>query len=82
MNISVELSLYPLSEEYGTPILKFIERLKSYKEIMVTSNTMSTQVFGSYDLVMDVLKKEMEPTFIEEKTVVMIAKFANLDLRP
>ena len=82
MNISVELSMYPLAEEYGTPILKFINRLKACDGISVSTNTMSTQVFGDYDLVMDVLKKEMKRAFEDEKTVVMVAKFANLDLKP
>jgi len=82
MKISVELSMYPLSEAYGTPILKFVEKLKSYEGLNVNTNTMSTQVFGPYELVMDVLKREMKSAFEDENAVVMVAKFVNLDLKP
>ena len=82
MKISVELSMYPLSEEYGTPILKFVEKLRSYEELTVITNTMSTQVFGPYELVMDVLTKEMKSAFEDENALVMVAKFVNIDLKP
>ena len=74
--------MYPLSEAYGTPILKFVEKLKSYEGLTVNTNTMSTQVFGPYELVMDVLKREMKSAFEDENAVVMVAKFVNLDLKP
>ena len=82
MNISVELSMYPLCETYGTPILTFIDRLKSHAGITVSTNSMSTQVFGPYEVVMEVLNKEMKHAFEGENTVVMVAKFANIDLKP
>jgi len=81
MNLSVEISMYPLNQEYGTPILQFIERLKSYKELEIRSNTMSTQIFGEYGMVMDVIKKEMKSTFLTEDAVVMVMKFVNKDLK-
>ncbi len=81
MNLSVEISMYPLNQEYGTPILQFIERLKSYKDLEIRSNTMSTQVFGEYGMVMDVIKEEMQSAFLKEDAVVMVMKFINKDLR-
>ncbi len=30
MKISVEISMYPLIEEFETPILQFIERLRNH----------------------------------------------------
>ncbi len=81
MNLSVEISMYPLNQEYGTPILQFIERLKSYKDLEIRSNTMSTQVFGEYGMVMDVIKEEMQSAFLTEDAVVMVMKFINKDLR-
>ena len=81
MNLSVEISMYPLNQEYGTPILQFIERLKSYKELEIRSNTMSTQVFGEYGMVMDVIKEEMKTAFLTEDAVVMVMKFINKDLK-
>ena len=80
MKVSVEISMYPLLEEFGTPILKFIENLKENDSLEIKSNSMSTQIFGEYGTVMDVLKSEMEKVFLSEDTVVMVMKFVNKDL--
>lgn len=81
MKTSVEISMYPLNREYGTPILKFIERLRQHEELEVQSNNMSTQIFGEFDKLMSILTKEMKQSFQEEDTVVMVMKVVNLDLR-
>lgn len=80
MRVSLEISKYPLKEEYGTPILSFIDRLKSYPELHIKTNTMSTQVFGDYDDVHRILHKEMRESFDSPNTVVMVMKWVNADL--
>lgn len=82
MKASVEISMYPLNEEYGTTILEFIHRLKQYEHLKVHSNTMSSQVFGDYDEVMSALTREMKISFEEDKTTVIVMKVVNLDLQP
>ncbi len=82
MKISVEISMYPLDREYGTSIIKFIRRLKAYESLEVISNTISSQIFGSYDQVMEALAKEMKTTFEEDKTIVSVLKILNTDMRP
>jgi uncharacterized protein YqgV (UPF0045/DUF77 family) len=82
MNASIEISMYPLTNHYGTPILQFINRLKTYDTLSVVSNTMSTQVFGNYDDLMVAIQREMKTSFEVHQHVVMILKIANLDLRP
>jgi uncharacterized protein YqgV (UPF0045/DUF77 family) len=81
MKISVEISKYPLQEEFGTPILSFIDRLKQYPELEVRTNSMSTQVFGDYDDMHRILQKEMRASFENPNTVVMVMKWVNADLR-
>ncbi|RMG84218.1 MAG: hypothetical protein D6714_08410 [Bacteroidetes bacterium] len=82
MQASVEISLYPLTERYGTPILAFIERLQSYPDLEVFPNTMSTQIFGDYDRIMSVLTKEMKAVFAQKKDMVMVFKVVNINLKP
>lgn len=79
MKISVELSYYPLKEEFIPPILNFIERLNLYPELCVKTNGMSTQVFGSYDVVMQAVVKEMKKSF-ELPGSVFVMKVINADL--
>lgn len=82
MEASVEISLYPLKERYGTTILTFIERLQSYPDLEVLPNTMSTQIFGDYDRIMSVLAKEMKAVFAQKTDMVMVFKVVNINLKP
>jgi uncharacterized protein YqgV (UPF0045/DUF77 family) len=59
MNASIELSLYPLKENYKEKIVAFILRLKKYDKVTIQPNGMSTQIFGDYDVIMDIVKNEL-----------------------
>lgn len=63
MRITIELSLYPLTEDYVTPIRNFIARLKTYQELEVVTNATSTQIVGEHAYVFEVLSKETAITF-------------------
>lgn len=82
MNISVEISMYPLTENYVSPIIKFIEQLNEYPAIKVKTNTMSTQIFGNYEAVMKALTPEIRAAFMAEPTTIMVMKIVNADLTP
>ena len=82
MQLSVELSFYPLKDDYKESILSFIEQLKLEPNIEVVSNRMSTQIFGEYDEVMAVLSRLMRSSFERYGTAVFVAKFINSDRRP
>lgn len=80
MKISVEISMYPLDENFGTYILSFIKQLNTYPSLSIKTNSMSTQIFGEYEAVMDAIKNEMQPIFAEKYKTVMVMKFINADL--
>lgn len=81
MNISVEISYYPLhGEDFIEPIKAFIDRLKMHPEIEAQTNGMSTQVFGEYEDVMKILKEEINVSF-ENPYSVFVMKVVNADLR-
>ncbi len=79
MIASVEISMYALTDEYAKRIIDFIQRVKQNKGIRVEVNGLSTQLFGEYDLLMDVLKKEMQHDFGFGKTVFVL-KIAGAEL--
>ena len=62
MDISVELTLTPLQDQFEEPIIKFIKRLRN-SGLTVLENPLSTQVYGEYDSVMQVLRDEIKRTF-------------------
>ena len=81
MQISIEVSLYPLSEKFISPIDNFISCLKKYDSIEVRTNNMSTQLFGEFDDLIKVLKVEMEKTFKNQINSVFNLKIVNGDSR-
>ena len=81
MQISIEISYYPLNENFVSPIDNFISCLKMYDSIEVRSNNMSTQLFGEFDDQIKILKVEMEKTFKNQKNSVFNLKIVNGDTR-
>ncbi len=82
MQLSVEISMYPLKDEYIPAIKDFIERLNGHPDLNVLTNTMSTQVFGDYDLLMDILKTEMRKSWEQFGRAIFVCKFIDGDLSP
>ena len=79
MQVMVELSLYPLVNEYIPPIQSFIDRLNAYETLNVSTSSTSTQVTGSYADVMSILGAEMQRTHEEVGQAIFVAKFLNFD---
>jgi uncharacterized protein YqgV (UPF0045/DUF77 family) len=63
MDIGVEISLYPLQADFAAVVHEFIDRLSADGRFRVVSNSMSTQVFGPYDDVLEAVGRELRSTF-------------------
>jgi uncharacterized protein YqgV (UPF0045/DUF77 family) len=81
MRISVDLSLYPLNEDFVPIIIDFIHRLEAHEGIEMARNAMSTQVFGDYDTVMAAITTEMRHSFETHGRSVIVAKIVGADAR-
>lgn len=62
MRTAVEISMYPLAADYRPLIQAFIDRLNTYPELRVSTNALSTQIWGELDRVMAILGLEMGRT--------------------
>ncbi|MDO6515810.1 thiamine-binding protein [Zobellia uliginosa] len=62
MNISVELTFSPLQDDFEEHIINFIKKLRA-SGLTVLENPLSTQVYGEYDEVMDLLKEDIKKAF-------------------
>ena len=80
MDVSVEISLYPLNNEYIPPIQDFIDRVNDAEGLTVKTNVMSTQVFGNYEKVMSCLTDHMKETFEKHGENVFVMKVLPGDL--
>jgi uncharacterized protein YqgV (UPF0045/DUF77 family) len=77
MRVAVDISLYPLTEEFLTPIRDVIERLNGYENLEVQTNPMSTQIRGDYGDVMAALQREIETTFERVPKAVFAIRILN-----
>lgn len=81
MQVSVDLSLYPLADEYVPAIIDFIHRLEARGGFAVLRNPLSTQLFGDYETVMQAITHELRRTWEAHGKAVLIAKIALGDVR-
>jgi len=77
MRIAVDISLYPLSENFIPPIKDVIARLNAHPDIEVDSNSMSTQLRGDFDVVMHALQQEIRTSFEQLPKAVFAIKILN-----
>ncbi|GHF81690.1 YkoF family thiamine/hydroxymethylpyrimidine-binding protein [Thalassotalea marina] len=82
MQLSVEISKYPLHQDYIPYIKDFIERLNQHQGIEVITNTMSTQLFGDHDTVMKVLSEEIKRSHQTYGKSIFVCKFIGGNLSP
>jgi uncharacterized protein YqgV (UPF0045/DUF77 family) len=81
MQISVDLSLYPLQDDYIPVIIDFIHRVQAHEGVDVVRNQMTTQLFGEYTRVMAVLTEELRRSFETYGKSVIVARIVNGDVR-
>ena len=81
MKASVDISLYPLKDEYIPAIKEFIERVQRYPEVAVVRNDLSTQLYGNYELIMDLLKVEVRLSWKKYGKSIFVIKLLGDDLR-
>ncbi|MBX2815741.1 MAG: hypothetical protein KTR24_07080 [Saprospiraceae bacterium] len=80
MKITAEISLYPLHAAYGTLVLDFIKAMQDVPDITLRTNSMSTQVSGTWVNVMDAIGGAYATTFSEDIGAALIMKVFNQEL--
>ncbi len=78
MKISVELTLSPLQDNFEPPIIEFIKKLRA-SGLVVKENPLSTQVYGDYDEVMNLLTKEIKDVFSLIESGLIFVKIVKSD---
>jgi uncharacterized protein YqgV (UPF0045/DUF77 family) len=67
METTVEISMYPLNQDYESFIFDFINELKTYKTFKVRVNETSTHLFGDFDSIFDALKNEVRKSYMKHQ---------------
>ena len=59
MKLMLDISMYPLRDDFIPPIDAVIEKLNSYPGVEVNPHATATTVLGDYNLVMDILRETL-----------------------
>lgn len=78
MNISIDLTLSPLQNDYEIHIIDFIKVLRASK-FTVLENPLSTQIFGDYDTLMPFLTQAIKASFEGQDISVLTMKLVKTD---
>ena len=73
MQISVDLTLSPLQNDYEAHIIDFIKTLRT-SEFKVLENPLSTQIFGDFDKLMPFLNQAIKTSFENTDISVLTMK--------
>ena len=65
MEITVEISYYPLMVDYLELVEQFLQKLAENKRVKLEIGTMSSLIIGTHDEVMELLKVQLKP-FLEK----------------
>lgn len=72
MTSTIEISLYPLNNEYTTSVLRFLRKLKDCEGIEIQTNGMSTVIIGEFTNVWNQLGSLMEWQLAQEDCVIVM----------
>lgn len=72
MEATVEISMYPLSEDYAQQVTDFILELRKAPGLEVVTNGVSTQVFGEYETIMKALQTTMGQTLEQHRAMFVL----------
>tara|TARA_B100000674_G_scaffold121344_1_gene92727 strand:- start:369 stop:632 length:264 start_codon:yes stop_codon:yes gene_type:complete len=78
MNVSIEMTLMPLNDNYKDVIKDFILSIRN-SEFKVLENPLSTQIYGDYDKLIDLLKVEIKDVFSKNEGIMVNLKIVNGD---
>jgi len=83
MNLSAEISMYPLQDEYKPKIKAFLSDINasSGSNVEILSSNMSTRVFGEYDEVSGLLSLAMKRSMEQFGKIVFVCKYIEGDAR-
>jgi uncharacterized protein YqgV (UPF0045/DUF77 family) len=78
MNISIEITLLPLQNDFEEHIITFIKKLRA-SNFTVLENPLSTQIYGDYDTLMPFLTEEIKTSFKNQDNTVINLKIVKSD---
>lgn len=73
MKVTIEISNYPLSEDYEPKILDFINRCQAHG-MRTKVNATATHIQGDYETVMNLVQEEIKTSFEKYGQTIFVLK--------
>ncbi|MCV6622314.1 MAG: hypothetical protein OIF51_11270 [Cellvibrionaceae bacterium] len=80
MKLTVDISLYPLKDQYVPPIKDVIAGFNSHAGVAVETGPTATLLTGDFDKVMHAVQTEMRRSFEQYGQLVFVARFIGRDV--
>lgn len=80
MEITVDVSMYPLDSDYKPAIKAFVRRLREQNGLELVTNQLSTQVRGEFAVVTAGLNVCMQEAMEQDGRVVFVTRYLNTGL--
>ena len=82
MKLSVEISMYPLQDQYKEKIKSFLDDINANRgSVEVRTSNMSTRLFGDFDDVTQLLTFCMRSSMAQFGKIVFVCKYLEGDAR-
>ena len=78
MQVSIDLTLSPLQNDYEIHVINFIKALRN-SNFTVLENPLSTQIYGDYDTLMPFLNEQIKISFENQNICVLTMKIVKTD---
>jgi uncharacterized protein YqgV (UPF0045/DUF77 family) len=75
MKLTIEISMYPIRDDYLPPIDEFIAELNEDPAFIVETTPTATRVLGDFDPLMNMLRDAMKASYEAFGTSVFVTKF-------
>ena len=72
MTTTIEISFYPLNNDYPSSVVNFLQKLEAIEGLETTTNGMSTIIIGSYNTIWNELGKVIEEQLSGEDCIFVL----------
>ncbi|HOU99370.1 MAG TPA: thiamine-binding protein [Bacteroidales bacterium] len=72
MNVTLEISYYPLEKNAHEAISNFIQLLQANDQLHIQVQTMSTLIYGDYDVILAMLTQNMKEMMAKYPSVFVL----------
>lgn len=80
MQVTLEISIYPLNKNYSPVIHSFIDALTRHPSVKIKVQPLSTLMMGDFDECIRILNIELKKIMDTDRTIVTQLKIINVDL--